>query len=61
MTPITLETERLILRPYTAADFEIADNAMRREATKIKAFWAQVDKEWIDEAEYAILAEDYFR
>jgi RimJ/RimL family protein N-acetyltransferase len=36
-------------------------NGMRREAAKIKAFWAQVDKEWIDEAEYAILAEEYFK
>jgi uridine phosphorylase len=36
-------------------------NGMRREATKLKSFWAQVDKEWIDEAEYAILAEDYFK
>ena len=33
---------------------------MRREATYIKAFWARVDKEWIDAAGYAILAEDYF-
>ena len=35
-------------------------NAMRREATYIKAFWARVDKEWIDAAGYAILAEEYF-
>jgi RimJ/RimL family protein N-acetyltransferase len=35
-------------------------NGMRREATKRKAFWTHVDKEWIDEYEYAILAEDYF-
>jgi len=35
-------------------------NNMRREATYIKAFWARVDKEWIDAAGYAILAEDYF-
>ena len=34
-------------------------NGMRREATHIKAFWARVDKEWIDEARYAILAEEY--
>lgn len=34
-------------------------NGMRREATKIKSFWAQVDKQWIDEAEYAILAEEW--
>jgi len=36
-------------------------NGMRREATKFKAFWARIDKEWIDRAEYAILAEEYFR
>ena len=35
-------------------------NGMRREALHRKAFWARVDKEWIDKAEYAILAEDYF-
>jgi RimJ/RimL family protein N-acetyltransferase len=35
-------------------------NGMRREALQRKAFWARVDKEWIDRAEYAILAEDYF-
>jgi predicted thioesterase len=33
---------------------------MRREALHRKAFWARVDKEWIDEVWYAILAEDYF-
>ncbi|MDR0249193.1 MAG: GNAT family N-acetyltransferase [Oscillospiraceae bacterium] len=33
---------------------------MRREALRRKAFWARVDKEWIDELWYAILAEDYF-
>ena len=35
-------------------------NGMLREALHRKAFWARVDKEWIDEARYAILAEDYF-
>jgi len=35
-------------------------NGMRREATHVKAFWARVDKEWIDEAVYAILSEEYF-
>jgi RimJ/RimL family protein N-acetyltransferase len=34
-------------------------NGMRREALHIKAFWARVDKEWIDQAEYAILADEY--
>lgn len=36
-------------------------NGMRREAVHRGAFWARVDKKWIDEAVYAILAEDYFR
>jgi len=35
-------------------------NGMRREALLRKAFWARVDREWIDRAEYGILAEDYF-
>ncbi|MDR1935386.1 MAG: GNAT family N-acetyltransferase [Candidatus Accumulibacter sp.] len=35
-------------------------NGMCREATHVKAFWARVDKEWIDKAIYVILAEDYF-
>jgi RimJ/RimL family protein N-acetyltransferase len=35
-------------------------NGMRREALRRKAFWARVDNEWIDEALYAILAEDYY-
>ncbi len=34
-------------------------NAMRREALLVKAFWARVDKQWIDEAVYALLAEEY--
>jgi RimJ/RimL family protein N-acetyltransferase len=34
-------------------------NGMRREAIHIKAFWARVDKEWMDNAIYAILAEEY--
>jgi len=34
-------------------------NGMRREALHVKAFWARVDKEWIDMAEYAILAAEY--
>ena len=33
---------------------------MKCEAKHRKAFWARVDKEWIDELWYAILAEDYF-
>ena len=35
-------------------------NGMRREALHRKAFWARVDREWIDQAIYAILADDYF-
>ena len=35
-------------------------NGMRREALRVKAFWARVDQEWIDCAEYAILADEYF-
>ena len=35
-------------------------NGMRREALHIKAFWARLDRQWTDKAEYAILAEEYF-
>ena len=35
-------------------------SGMHREALFRKAFWARVDKEWIDRAVYSILAEDYF-
>ena len=35
-------------------------NGMRREALHVKKFWARIDKEWIDEAIYAILADEYF-
>jgi len=34
-------------------------NGMRREALHVKAFWARVDKEWIDEVRYAILADEW--
>lgn len=34
-------------------------NSMRREALRVKAFWARVDQEWIDGAEYAILADEW--
>ena len=33
-------------------------NGMKREALHRKAHWARIDKEWIDETWYAILAED---
>jgi RimJ/RimL family protein N-acetyltransferase len=35
-------------------------NGMHREAVFRKAFWARIDKEWIDRAVYSILSEDYF-
>ena len=34
-------------------------NGMRREALHVKAFWSRIEKKWIDEAIYAILAEEY--
>ena len=34
-------------------------NGMRREGLLVKAFWARADKEWVDEALYAILSEEY--
>ena len=34
-------------------------NGMRREALHLKAFWARVDKKWIDLVVYALLAEEY--
>ena len=33
---------------------------MIREGLQRKAFWARMDKEWIDKAWYAIFADDYF-
>ena len=35
-------------------------NGMRREATHVKDFWVRIDKEWIDMAVYAILAEEWW-
>ncbi|MCL2409477.1 MAG: GNAT family N-acetyltransferase [Oscillospiraceae bacterium] len=55
---------RRIYAPCAAVNYSsyriMERNKMRREALHIKAFWARVDKEWIDEAVYAILAEEYF-
>jgi [ribosomal protein S5]-alanine N-acetyltransferase len=34
-------------------------NGMRREALKKQAMWGRVDNEWIDRAEYAILADEW--
>jgi hypothetical protein len=61
--------ERLNLRRLTAPCAAVnygscrvmERNGMRREATHVKGFWLRVDKEWTDEARYAILAEEYFR
>jgi len=55
---------RRIVAPCAAVNYGsyrvMERNGMRREALHVKAFWARVDKEWIDEAIYAILAEEYF-
>ena len=55
---------RRIYAPCAAANYGsyrvMERNGMRREALHIKAFWARIDKEWVDMAEYAILAEEYF-
>ncbi len=55
---------RRIFAPCAAVNYGsyrvMERNGMRREALHVKAFWARVDKEWIDEAVYAILAEEYF-
>jgi RimJ/RimL family protein N-acetyltransferase len=54
---------RRIYAPCAAANYGsrrvMERNGMRLEALHIKAFWARVDKEWIDEVVYAILAEEY--
>jgi len=55
---------RRIFAPCAAVNYGsyriMERNGMRREALYVKGFWARVDKEWIDEAVYAILAEEYF-
>jgi len=55
---------RRIFAPCAAVNYGsyrvMERNGMRREALQRKAFWARVDKEWIDQLQYAILAEDYF-
>ena len=54
---------RRIFAPCAAANYGsfkvMENNGMRREALHRKNFWARVDKEWIDEVIYAILAEEY--
>ena len=56
---------RRIFAPCAAVNYGscrvMERNGMRREATYVQAFWARVDEEWIDEARYAILAEEHFR
>ena len=42
------------------ASYKIMErNGMRREALHIKSHWSKVDKEWVDDAVYAILADEY--
>jgi len=54
---------RRIFAPCAAVNYGsyriMERNGMRREALHVKAFWARVDKEWIDKAVYAILSEEY--
>jgi RimJ/RimL family protein N-acetyltransferase len=55
---------RRLQAPCAAANYGsyriMERNGMRREALHVKAFWARVDKEWIDEARYGILAEEWY-
>lgn len=54
---------RRIVAPCAAVNYGsyrvMERNGMRREALHKKKFWARIDMEWIDEAVYAILAEEY--
>jgi len=54
---------RRLIAPCAAVNYGsyrvMERNGMRREALHVKAFWARVDKQWIDLAVYAILAEEY--
>ena len=54
---------RRVTAPCAAANYGscrvMERNGMRREALHRKAFWARVDGEWIDTAEYALLADEY--
>lgn len=54
---------RRIVAPCAAINYGsyriMERNGMRREALHKKAFWARIDKEWIDEAIYAILNEEW--
>jgi len=54
---------RRIFAPCAAVNYGsyrvMERNGMRREALHVRAFWARVDKEWVDEAVYAILSDEY--
>ena len=54
---------RRLVAPCAAANYGsyriMEKNGMRQEALHVKAFWARVDKQWIDEAVYAILADEW--
>lgn len=54
---------RRIVAPCAAINYGsyriMERNGMRREALHKNAFWARIDKEWIDEAIYAILSEEW--
>jgi len=54
---------RRLIAPCAAVNYGscrvMERNGMRREALHVKAFWARVDNEWIDESIYAILSEEY--
>ncbi|MCL2190092.1 MAG: GNAT family N-acetyltransferase [Defluviitaleaceae bacterium] len=54
---------RRIFTPCAAVNYGsyriMERNNMRREALHKKTFWARVDKEWVDEAVYAILKEEW--
>ncbi len=54
---------RRIVAPCAAVNYGsyrvMERNGMRREALHVKSFWARADKEWVDEAVYAILEEEY--
>jgi len=54
---------RRIIAPCAAVNYGsyriMERNGMRREALHVKAFWARIDKEWVDELKYAILSEEY--
>ena len=56
-------TLRRIFAPCAAVNYGsyrvMERNGMRREALHKKAMWARVDKEWIDMAVFAMLADEY--